>query len=505
MKHAQNIRQIGFALLGLWLALAPLAFSASPDPSKWRGFNLMEKVAIDWMNNAPFRESDFKMIRELGFNFVRIPVDYRCYTTSNDWLSFREDILKEIDAAVAYGKKYNLHICLGLHRGPGYCINPPKEATDLWTDEKTFDVFIKHWLMFTKRYKHIPAEELSFNLVNEPSGTPRENVVRVYAKTVAAIHQEDPKRTVVLDGTEGGNTPIVELKNLANVIHSGRGYYAPVTQYKASYRDKSRDLMPVPVWPAKPTVPGNLYGSDKAKDGLQTPLVLKGNFKAGTQVSLAVQIVSRKAAMIAKADGAVVWDKVFEPKDGPGEWQLVVYKKEYDRYQNVYGKEFGFELPAAVKEISIENTDGDWLRFSEIILTSTDGKKSSIPADPTPRVKQQTCVLDDQYRVKTPENFDPEGPLTQLLAPWIALSKDGAKVFIGEFGCYNKTPQDVHLAFTRSLLEKLRAAHLGWAVWSFRGEYGVMDSGRQDTPYEDFQGVKMDRRMMDLLAEYRKN
>ncbi|MBL8991905.1 MAG: hypothetical protein JNM63_01105, partial [Spirochaetia bacterium] len=207
----------------------------------------------------------------------------------------------------------------------------------------------------------------------------------------------------------------------------------------------------------------------------------------------------------AKADGAVVWEKTFEPRDGTGEWQTVVYKKEYDRYQNIYGKEFGFELKTAAREITIENTDGDWLRFTELCFVSPDGKRTAIPADVTPQIKQGIYSFDKENKLKVPSDFDPEYPVTKLLAPWIAFANEGAKVFIGEFGCYNKTPQDVHLAYARSFLQKCRAAGFGWALWSFRGEFGVMDSGRQDTPYEDFQGIKMDRRMMDLLAEYRKN
>jgi endoglucanase len=41
----------------------------------------------------------------------------------------------------------------------------------------------------------------------------------------------------------------------------------------------------------------------------------------------------------------------------------------------------------------------------------------------------------------------------------------------------------------------------GWAVWNFRGDFGVMDSGRADVAYEDFQGHKLDRKMLELLRQ----
>ena len=28
----------------------------------------------------------------------------------------------------------------------------------------------------------------------------------------------------------------------------------------------------------------------------------------------------------------------------------------------------------------------------------------------------------------------------------------------------------------------------GWAMWNFRGSFGILDSGRDDVDYEDFRG-----------------
>jgi len=35
-----------------------------------------------------------------------------------------------------------------------------------------------------------------------------------------------------------------------------------------------------------------------------------------------------------------------------------------------------------------------------------------------------------------------------------------------------------------------------------RGQFGVLDSGREDVTYEDFKGHKLDRRMPELLKRY---
>src|SRR5208282_5534413 len=50
---------------------------ASPEKlPRWRGFNLLEKFHIG-SGRKPFLEEDFRLISKLGFNFVRLPMDYR--------------------------------------------------------------------------------------------------------------------------------------------------------------------------------------------------------------------------------------------------------------------------------------------------------------------------------------------------------------------------------------------------------------------------------------------
>ena len=48
-------------------------------------------------------------------------------------------------------------------------------------------------------------------------------------------------------------------------------------------------------------------------------------------------------------------------------------------------------------------------------------------------------------------------------------------------------------------LDLWREAGWGWALWNFRGSFGILDSGRTDVAYEDFHGHKLDRKMLDLL------
>ena len=97
--------------------------------------------------------------------------------------------------------------------------------------------------------------------------------------------------------------------------------------------------------------------------------------------------------------------------------------------------------------------------------------------------------------------WDKERLRQVLIAPWLRLAEKGVAVHVGEWGCFNKTPHDVALAWMRSFLELWKEAGWGWAMWNLRGSFGIVDSQRADVAYEDYKGHKLDRKMLELLRE----
>ncbi|MDZ7619203.1 MAG: cellulase family glycosylhydrolase, partial [Patescibacteria group bacterium] len=133
---------------------------------RWRGFNLLEK----FYRNDRFLESDFQWISDRGFDFVRLPMDYRQWTDPNDAETLREASLEHVDEAVELGRKYGVHVSLNLHNAPGYTVNrSAKHALSLWRDGEAQRQFAFQWRQFARRYRGIPSTRLSFNLVNEPA------------------------------------------------------------------------------------------------------------------------------------------------------------------------------------------------------------------------------------------------------------------------------------------------------------------------------------------------
>ena len=239
------------------LSLSPQPTLPDPKPEKlprWRGFNLLEKFVAGKTGPepaGPYKERDFAMIANWGFNFVRLPMSYQCWATPDPahWTEMNEKVLREVDQAVDFGKQYGLHVNLNLHRIPGYCVNPPAEPLSLWTDEKALEAAVFHWKHLAERYKGRPNREVSFDLINEPN-TDEASYVRVVTALVAGIRSVDPARLIIADGLQYGNRPVATLAGL-KLGQSTRGYLPMnVSHYKAEWVPMLKDGPP-PTWPAQ--------------------------------------------------------------------------------------------------------------------------------------------------------------------------------------------------------------------------------------------------------------
>lgn len=331
---------------------------------RWRGFNLLEKFIADTSSksvksasaNPPFQESDFQWISDWGFDFVRLPMSYRCWSRPERWMEMDECILAHVDNAVELGQRYGIHVCLNLHRAPGYCVNPPPEPRSLWRDADALEACCYHWRTFARRYAGISSDQLSFDLLNEPPApseamtcADHERVIRALATTIREI---DPGRLIIADGLRWGNDPIPELADLG-IAQSCRAYLPMgISHYQAPW--VGGEKFPAPQWPG-----GEHYGQR--------------------------------------------WDR---------------------------------------------------------------------------------STLEKHY------------------ANWAQLMAHGVGVHCGEGGCFRETPHAVFLSWFRDVLEVLHDLGIGYALWNFRGAFGVLDSGRKDVAYEDWHGHLLDGDLLRLLQEH---
>jgi len=91
--------------------------------------------------------------------------------------------------------------------------------------------------------------------------------------------------------------------------------------------------------------------------------------------------------------------------------------------------------------------------------------------------------------------------LEKFYEPWIKLAQSGIGVHCGECGCYTKTPHEIFLAWFGDVVDILTSNGIGFALWNFRGDFGILDSKREDVDYEDWQGHELDRKLLDLITK----
>ncbi len=116
--------------------------------------------------------------------------------------------------------------------------------------------------MWAKRYQNLGRDQISFDLVNEPSmredmndqHSQRSSVPGLLYRKLAlaasqAIREVNPDRIIVADGNDVGKSVIPEITDLA-IGQSCRGYYPGIiSHYKAPWAHKDPDSLPEPQWP----------------------------------------------------------------------------------------------------------------------------------------------------------------------------------------------------------------------------------------------------------------
>ena len=287
------IRNTALAATALTLG-AKSAFSMNVTPPKnilprWKGFNLLDYFSPSMPENdneGRTTEDDFKWMSDWGFDFVRIPMAYPSYLSFDrskdividDVYKINNKVVDQIDKLVFMAQKHGLHVSLNLHRGPGYCINAGfHEPFNLWKDKSAQDAFNFHWGMWAERYKSIPPEKLSFDLLNEPAYIDdmndqfaKKELVpgAIYHKVAEgaskAIRAASPNRLIIADGNGGGSNVTPELIDL-KIAQSCRGYWPHyISHYQAPWVWKDPSKAPTPVWPG--TMEGKKYGREQLEE-----------------------------------------------------------------------------------------------------------------------------------------------------------------------------------------------------------------------------------------------
>ncbi len=278
VKRRDFIKTTSLAAGGIAMA-GPSAFGSATQKinnsiPKWRGFNF-----LDFFSPRPATrdrltpEKYLRWMADWGFDFVRVPMAYPSYIKFDRSRNIKPDEVYNIDEEkvelveelVYMAHKFDLHVSLNLHRGPGYCVNAGfHEPFNLWKDKEAMKAFLYHWEFWAKRFKNVSNEKISFDLLNEPSmredmndqhsersAVPGDLYRELAKKSLKTIRKAKPGAMVVADGNDVGKDVIPEITDL-DIAQSCRGYYPGIiSHYKASWAFKDIENLPEPKWPGK--------------------------------------------------------------------------------------------------------------------------------------------------------------------------------------------------------------------------------------------------------------
>lgn len=152
------------------------------------------------------REEDFRFMKKIGINLLRVPFNYHLFIDDNQPDCLKEDGFLYFDYLLELCRKYKIFLMPDMHTVPG------GENPDWHSDNKTGIPQFWHYKIFqeqvTELWKSIAAryaeEEylLGYDLLNEPFLMPAKNgkLQEFYEETTRAIREVDKNHIIFLEG-----------------------------------------------------------------------------------------------------------------------------------------------------------------------------------------------------------------------------------------------------------------------------------------------------------------
>jgi endoglucanase len=128
----------------------------------------------------------FDLIKEAGFDSVRLPVRWSDYTAADAPYLIEPDFLAQIDTVIEEALKRHLIVILNIHHYKEF-MESPEEHTDR---------FLSIWRQLSVHFKTAP-QALCFEVLNEPTGNVTADIWnRVQNDAIQLIRKTNPQRTI---------------------------------------------------------------------------------------------------------------------------------------------------------------------------------------------------------------------------------------------------------------------------------------------------------------------
>lgn len=150
--------------------------------------------------DARFADEDFQLIHDLGFTFVRVPIDlgYVFDESSPDLLN--HDNLKHVDSGFDRLLEHDLAIIVDLHSTSIADSNASNYSGAL-EDPEFVDLFIRFWKSFAAHLKDRDPEMVFFGPMNEPVFEDDPSAwLPIQERLLTAIREVAPEHTLIATG-----------------------------------------------------------------------------------------------------------------------------------------------------------------------------------------------------------------------------------------------------------------------------------------------------------------
>ena len=146
------------------------------------------------------QEDDFARLEELGFDFVRIPIDeVQFWDEQGQKLPEAWDLLNN---ALDWAKKHNLRAIVDLHIIRSHYFNAVNEedqaANTLFTSEESQEGLLNLWRQLSEFLKDRSNDWVAYEFMNEPVAPEHEQWNQLVAKVHKALRELEPQRTLVI-------------------------------------------------------------------------------------------------------------------------------------------------------------------------------------------------------------------------------------------------------------------------------------------------------------------
>lgn len=183
-------------------------------------------------------KADIEKIANLGFDHVRLPIDYEVFEKKSGEVI--EAGYERVEQVILWCKAYHLDIILDLHKAYGYDFNDAgnDNKNTLFASDELQNRFVSLWVKIVKAYGKY--DNVAFELLNEV--VEKENAEswnRLIKMTVAEIRKIAPIAPIIYGGIQWNSVKTLKLLDIPqddNIIFTFH-FYEPLlfTHQKAPW------------------------------------------------------------------------------------------------------------------------------------------------------------------------------------------------------------------------------------------------------------------------------